>query len=171
VVTFEEFVAASSPRLVRTARMLLGNGSEAEDMAQETLIVMHRQWRRLRDPAAAEAYALRTLIRLTRRHLQRARFRHESARADVLGAGEGAIEPPREPDGDLVKALAALGSRQREAVVLRYFLDLTIEETSRLMRCSPGTVKSQTSAALAALRRHLERAERAELMGKDGHGN
>src|SRR5947209_13401054 len=100
--------------------MLLGSSSEAEDMAQETLIVMHRQWRRLRDPAAAEAYALRTLIRLTRRHMQRARFRHESRLIDVLGAGEATIDPPLEQDGDLVRGLAALGTRQREAVVLRY---------------------------------------------------
>jgi DNA-directed RNA polymerase specialized sigma24 family protein len=76
--SFEEFVAASTPRLVRTARMLLGSANEAEDMAQETLIVMHQHWGRLRNQDAADAYAYRTLVRLVRRYVRSARFRHES---------------------------------------------------------------------------------------------
>jgi DNA-directed RNA polymerase specialized sigma24 family protein len=56
-VTFEQFVAVSSSSLVRAARMLLGDAAEAEDMAQETLIVMHQHWARLRNPDAAQACA------------------------------------------------------------------------------------------------------------------
>jgi RNA polymerase sigma-70 factor (sigma-E family) len=152
-VGFEQFVASSTPRLVRAARMLLGEAGDAEDMAQETLIVMHRHWARLRETDAAEAYAYRTLVRLTRRHARTGRLRRAALDGDV--ARQVAATPPVERDDQLAAALAALPTRQREAVVLRYYLDLSISETAHLMRCTQGTVKSQVSKALAALRERL----------------
>jgi RNA polymerase sigma factor (sigma-70 family) len=57
---------------------------------------------------------------------------------------------------DLRTALAAVPPRQRAAIVLRYYCDLSVEETATVLRCSPGTVKSQTARGLAALRRLLD---------------
>lgn len=155
-LSFEQFVDSSSPRLVRTARMLLGSAAESQDSAQETLIVMYRHWGRLRDPGAAEAYAYTTLVRLVRRHLRRARYRHELPEKDALNRSYETAVAASERHPDVTDALALLPARQREAVVLRYFLDLSIEDTARAMRCTAGTVKSQTSKALTTLRRHLE---------------
>jgi RNA polymerase sigma-70 factor (sigma-E family) len=154
-LSFEEFVTSSSPRLVRAARLLLGNAAEAEDMTQETLIVMYRRWGQLRDPVAADAYAYKTLVRLTRRHQRRARFRHEFVTSDEL-VGMPASGASDEFDDGLTQALLTLAPRQREAVVLRYFLDLSIDDTATLMGCSPGTVKSQVSRALTSLRTNLD---------------
>lgn len=152
---FEQFVTSSTPRLVRAARMLLGSASEAEDMAQETLIVMHQHWGRLHNQDAAVAYAYRTLIRLTRRHQRSARFRYETV-ADAGGAASGRpVAPPTDRDDSLNAALSSLPRRQREALVLRYYLDFSVSDTARVMRCSQGTVKSQVSKALAALRQAL----------------
>ena len=149
---FEEFVLSASPRLVRTARLLLGNPSEAEDMAQETLIVQHQHWQRLRDLGAADAYAYKTLVRRTRRHLQRARFRHETTTPpDAMPPSAPAVDAHSD-DGGLATALVGLPARQREALVLRYYLDLSIQETAQVMGCGTGTVKSQTSKALSVLR-------------------
>jgi RNA polymerase sigma-70 factor (sigma-E family) len=155
--SFEQFVVAVTPRLVRAARMLLGNARDAEDMAQETLIVMHRRWSRLRRPDAAEAYALRTLVRLTRRHMRSARHRLEA-----LDMGDGAVFERPVPDApgrddDLLAVIRALPARQREAVVLRFYLDQSIADTAQAMRCSPGTVKSQVSKALDTLRNAVTR--------------
>lgn len=149
--SFEEFVATSSPRLVRAARLMLGNAAEAEDMTQETLIVLYRHWGRLRDAGAADAYAYKTLVRLTRRHQRRARFRHEVISGDEPTETTGPSTSDSYDDG-LTRALGTLAPRQREAVVLRYFLDLSIEDTAALMGCSAGTVKSQVSRALTSLR-------------------
>lgn len=163
-VGFEHFVASSTPRLVRAARMLLGEPGDAEDMAQETLIVMHRHWARLRDTAAAEAYAYRTLVRLTRRYARSARLRRVAVNEDA--AHRVVATPPVERDDQLKVALAALPARQREAVVLRYYLDLSIADTARLMRCTQGTVKSQVSKALAALRERLPSTDGSTWAGQ-----
>jgi RNA polymerase sigma-70 factor (sigma-E family) len=157
--SYELFVSASAPRLVRAARMLLGRAAEAEDMVQETLIVVHQHWSSIRTPEAAESYAYRTLVRLTRRHLRSARFRREALVDGHLGFDAPAQHEIGEQHEELGTALAALPPRQREAVVLRYFLDFSIDETARVMRCKPGTVKSQASKALAAMRDRLQRPQ------------
>lgn len=163
-VGFEQFVASSSPRLVRAARMLLGEAGDAEDMAQETLIVMYQHWGRLRDTGAADAYAYRTLVRLTRRHARMARLRRAALQDDA--ARDALATLSMERDDQLKAALAALPARQREAVVLRYYLDLSIAETARLMRCTQGTVKSQVSKALTALRDQLRSADGSSWAGQ-----
>lgn len=170
MVSFEEFVEVSSPRLVRTARMLLGSNSDAEDLAQETLIVMHRHWARLRNPGAAESYALKTLIRLTRRHLQRAHVRREAPLPDPIDLDQAIASAPDDVPA-VMRALVALPLRQRETLILRYFLDLTVADTARLMRCSPGTVKSQTSDALTAMRGHLEDLGPEPALRRNSNGN
>ncbi|HEX3823139.1 MAG TPA: SigE family RNA polymerase sigma factor [Mycobacteriales bacterium] len=137
---------ADYDKLVRLAR-LLGDPGDAEDVVQSAFIRVYRRGR-LRDPAQAGAYLRRTVVNLTRsawRRKQTAR-RHAAALApdevsDPDVAGQLAIRA----------AIAALPRRQREAVVLRYFADLSEAATADLMRVSIGSVKSYTSRGLARL--------------------
>jgi RNA polymerase sigma factor (sigma-70 family) len=75
-------------------------------------------------------------------------------------------DPLSEDRADLEPALARLPARQREAVVLRYFLDLSIDDTARVMRCTTGTVKSQVHKALATLREQLQHPDQPTQAGQ-----
>ena len=159
---FDEFVVQASPKLGRAAWLLLGDRHLAEDLVQETLVRMFLRWRQLREPEAASAYAHRTIVRLCRRHLARASTRIES-HGDVPDRVDQSVSEV--PFDDAVRAaLLRLPTRQREAVVLRYGLDFSIESTARAMSCDPGTVKSQTSKGLAKLREELA------VLGADRQG-
>ena len=151
---FEAFVVSSAPRLTRSARLLARRTADAEDLVQETLVRLYPHWNGLRDRAAAEAYAHRTLVRLSRRHSLRAYSRYE-----VL-ANQPDVEDEREPPATELRAVVwqamrCLPMRQREVIALRYLLDLSIEQVAKAMKCSNGTVKSQTSKALANLKETL----------------
>jgi RNA polymerase sigma-70 factor (sigma-E family) len=147
---FTEFVAARYRALVRTGWLLAGDRGHAEDLAQSALIRTYLAWHRLRDPANAEAYARRALVRLALRGRAR-RWNSE------IAAGEIPESPaPRPGDGDLAidvrRALAALPAGQRAVLVLRYLDDLSEADTARLLGISPGTVKSRAARGLASLR-------------------
>jgi RNA polymerase sigma-70 factor (sigma-E family) len=153
--SFEQFVESASAGLVRAARLLLANPADAEDLVQEVLIIMYRRWPYLRDLAAAQSYSHVTLVRLTKRHLRRARFRHD--RPFSLETHDAAAGSDPRHDDELASALARLPRRQREAIVLRFFLDLSVEDAARIMRTSQGAIKSQVSKGLATLRTQLSR--------------
>jgi RNA polymerase sigma-70 factor (sigma-E family) len=149
---FDEFVDSVSARLVRAGWLLVGDRGTAEDLTQETLVRVYRHWSRIREPAARGAYAHRTLVRLARRQRRRT-----SSRLEMIGirpvSDELAAAPDESEAGDQVRqAQLVLPPRQREALVLRYFLVYSVETTAAAMGCTPGTVKSQTSKGLAALR-------------------
>jgi RNA polymerase sigma-70 factor (sigma-E family) len=148
---FAAFVAARYRALVRTGLLLAGDRGHAEDLAQSALIRTYLAWGRLRDPANAEAYARRTLVRLALR-ARRRRWSSEFAVGrfpDAAGAGDAGQD-------DLVidvrRALAALPTGQRAVLVLRYLDDQSEAETARLLGIAPGTVKSRAARGLAALR-------------------
>lgn len=152
--SFERFVAESSIRLLRTAYLLTGDRSGAEDLLQQALLRTARRWRSAQ--GAAEAYTRRVLVNL-------ARDRHRGARRRVA---ESPLEEadPAEPDlgsdpADVVagreavmKALARLPIEQREVLVLRFYADLSVAETAAAIGASQGTVKSRTSRALVRMR-------------------
>ncbi len=148
---FREFVIARGPALSRTALLLTGSHHAAEDLVQEALVKAALRWRKLTAEGDPEAYLRRVMV--NDRITWWRRRRRESVMATVP---EGAsTEGSETVDGrlDLAAALATLAPRQRAVVVLRFYEDLSVEETAALLRCSPGTVKSQTSDALARLRR------------------
>lgn len=124
----------------------------AEDLVQTSLTQLYVHWRRIR-PAEAEAYVRRSMV-----NANISRWRRVRGREVLVTPAE-----PRKPDHSellgqrdvLLKALAALGPRQRTAVVLRHYADLTEAETAAQMGCSIGTVKSQTARGLSALRAAL----------------
>jgi RNA polymerase sigma-70 factor (sigma-E family) len=145
--SFEEYVAARGPRLYATAVLLTQDRGLAEDLVQTSLLKAWRQWSRIDSP---DAYLRRTLVH-TYTSWWRRRWNGELPTADpperyVDSGADGAGDRT-----DLRAALARLPRRQRAVVVLRFYEDLSVAEVARELGCSEGTVKSQTSKALARL--------------------
>jgi len=146
--------------LIRLAVVMLGDRPAAEDVVQEAFCGLYRRWHSLSDSTNALAYVRSSVINGCRSALRR-RVRQLSL------AGFGDADQPGESDSaeheallgeeqrQVLLAIRRLPARQREALVLRYYLDLDEGEIASSMRVSRGTVKSTTSRALAALGRLL----------------
>jgi RNA polymerase sigma-70 factor (sigma-E family) len=135
---------------------LLGAGADAEDVVAEAFCDLHRRWGRLRDPDAAPAYLRSAVCNLTRmrlRHLQVVRRHAPEAPPDVSSPESEVIL--REDQQQVVRALRSLPNRQREALVLRYWLDLREADVAQAMGISTGSVKVHTSRGMAALTKAL----------------
>jgi RNA polymerase sigma-70 factor (sigma-E family) len=145
---------ARYPEMVRLADLL--GADDPEDIAQEAFARLIRKAGSLRDPAAALAYVRSTVCNLVRnrhRHLRVARQRTPSGPDEA--SSEHAVMI-REDRRELLAALATLPARRREAIVLRYWLDLPEREIAAAMGVSTGTVKSHVSRGLDALGEALE---------------
>jgi RNA polymerase sigma-70 factor (sigma-E family) len=143
--------------LVRLAGLLLSDAGLAEEITQDAYVQLHVRWRRLRDTDKALGY-LRTAVVNGCRSALRRRLVERRYLANVP-AGPMATVPSAEADtiarlgaDALIAALRQLPTRQREALVLRYYLDLSELAISEAMGCSRGAVKSHLSRGLAALR-------------------
>ena len=160
---FTAYVAARRGHLRRTAFLLCGDWHAAEDLVQTTLAKLYAAWPRVRKDASPEAYARRTLVRVHIDELRRP-WRRELRAAPMpdVAANRGISVEDRQ---SLLAALAELPVGQRQVVVLRYWLGLSIEETANDLGCSTGTVKSQTARAVARLRGVL--AESAPTLEDD----
>ncbi|MFF4543346.1 SigE family RNA polymerase sigma factor [Streptomyces sp. NPDC001435] len=153
---FQSFVIGRWPRLMRTAFLLTGEQHAAEDLVQSTLEQVYVAWRKVGSADDPEAYVRRVMINAhARRH--RRRLKEFLAPRDDSGlAHEVADTGDRISQADdrsaLLKALGQLPARQREAVVLRYWEDLTETQAAEAMGCSVGTVKSNAAKGIAKLR-------------------
>lgn len=152
---FESYAAARRVHLRRTAYLLCGDWDRAEDVVQEALTRLYVHWRRASRAQDLDAYVRRSLVNAFladgRRPWRRERATGElpdTAYADPSGASD-------ERD-DLRRALASLGASQRAVVVLRYWEDLSVEQTADALGVSTGNVKSQASRGLARLRQVLD---------------
>ena len=147
-VDFDDFVAARSASLLRTAYLLTHDHALAEDLLQTALSKAWFAWRRI--DAHPEAY-VRRILATTYASWWRRRWNGEQA-SETLP--EQAVDTTADADAshDLWQAMARLPRRQRAVVVLRYFEDLSVAETADALGISHGTVKSQLSKALAKLR-------------------
>jgi RNA polymerase sigma factor (sigma-70 family) len=136
---------------------LLGADDPA-DVAQEAFVRLHRHRGRLRDEAAALPYLRRTVANLARSRLRHLRVVRRHLLGHVTESAPSAEELVVTADQYrlLHAALLTLAPRQRELLVLRYWLDLTGPEIAQTLELPLGTVKSQTSRALVALSRRLE---------------
>ncbi len=143
--------------LVRLAVLMVGDQPTAEDVVQEAFLGLYRRWPALKDPERALAYARSSVLNGCRMAL-RARFRRDkiavAAPDDIESAEATALLG--EASREVIAALRRLPARQREAVVLRYYADMTEDQAAKAMRVSRGTVKSATSRGLAALARLLK---------------
>ena len=153
-LSFEDFVRARSSSLLRTALLLTGqNRAEAEDLLQVALERAYRHWSRICRSEAPERYVRRILANAStdrwRRLARRPELSLHAPDAGPAAADHSAAIADRDY---LLRALAALPAGQRTVLVLCYFDDLSEAATAQLLGCTPGTVNSQASRALARLR-------------------
>jgi RNA polymerase sigma-70 factor (sigma-E family) len=150
-VEFGRFAARVAPSLVRSGYLLTGDRGHAEDLAQVTLWRTARHWDAL--SGSPDAYAHEVLVNLSRDRRRGLRRRPpEVAQLDlVVDRGHDDTEALLERDA-VVQAVRRLPRRQREVVVLRFFLDLSVAQTAAALGTSDGTIKSYTARAIAQLR-------------------
>ncbi|MDG4766435.1 SigE family RNA polymerase sigma factor [Solwaraspora sp. WMMD406] len=145
--------------LVRLATLLLREPAMAEEIVQDAYVALHGRWWRLRDADKALGYLRVTVVNKCRsamRHRRVVQAHLAAARPepDAPSAEAGALDQLRQDD--VVTALRALPPRQREAIVLRYYVDLSEAQTAEIMGVSRGAVKSHTARGIAALRTSLD---------------
>jgi RNA polymerase sigma-70 factor (sigma-E family) len=148
---FAEYFGTRSDALRGTAYLLCGDWHRAEDLVQTSFIKLYRAWNRIAGHHTLDAYTRQILVRTFLDENRRGFFHRErvtNTPADRAATPNGSAEDRIV----LLSALARVPARQRAALVLRYWEDLSVEETAQAMRCSPGTVKSQASRGLEALR-------------------
>jgi RNA polymerase sigma-70 factor (sigma-E family) len=146
---------AHAVSFIRLAVVFLGDVGSAEDVVQEAFCGLYRRWRHLHEPAKALEY-VRTAVFNGCRSQLRARTRNERREPRHWARHSASAEEDalvQEEHRQVLAALRGLPPRQREALVLRYFLDLSEADTAAAMGVSQGTVKSTTSRALSTLGR------------------
>jgi RNA polymerase sigma-70 factor (sigma-E family) len=146
---FTEFAHASWASLYRTAYLLLGDAGEAEDLVQTALAKTYAAWPKVRDVQAAPGFARTVLVNTASSWFRKRSWRNERPTETMPELGH---EPDLSDRPALMSALAALPPRQRAVIVLRYYEDLSVAQAATALDVSEGTVKSQTSDALARLR-------------------
>lgn len=168
VESFEEFAAFAIPRLRRVAYAYCQDWHRTDDAVQSALERVYGAWARVR-PGDAYGYTRTTLVRLLVSEGRRPWRRREVTTDDVTlhepvrRRGDDDGDPAATSEADLFAVLSGLTGGQRAVVVLRYFENLSVSETTHVLRCSEGTVKSQAHAARQALRALLaDPAERVE---------
>ena len=153
---FAAYLAARQPALLRTAYALTGNRADAEDLLQTALAKLYLAWGRVRDREAVDAYVRRILVNENNSLWRRAFKRREVAVESVPDRADH-VETAAH-DSTLWSFVQSLPPKQRAVLVLRYYEELTEAETADVLGISVGTVKSQTSRALAALRARTPRS-------------
>jgi RNA polymerase sigma-70 factor (sigma-E family) len=152
---FDEFCAREFPRLVGALALWCGDRDVAEEVVQEALARTYRDWHRVRDLDRPGAWTRRVAM-----NLARSRFRRWQAerRAKERGAGEYETTHHDPDSADAVavrRAVAALPASQRDVLIGRYFLDLSVEETAEMLGRTSTAVTSLTHRAVMALRQAL----------------
>jgi RNA polymerase sigma-70 factor (sigma-E family) len=160
---FREFAREHSAALRRTAYLLCGDWHLADDLTQQTLIKLFGAWTRLECEFHPVSYARKTLLRCwldeRRRPWRRAERRDgEIPERPDRSEGPAARQELASLRAELFETLREIAPRQRAVLVLRFFESLSVSETAAALGCSEGTVKSQTSRALTAVRAVLDRA-------------
>lgn len=144
--------------LVRLAAFLVRDNATAEEVVQDSFVAMHGAWRRLRDTDKALSYLRQSVVNRSRsvlRHRIVVDKNTPKPPPDMPSAEHGAIIQLER--SAVVIALRALPERQREALVLRYYGDMSEAQIASVMGISRGAVKSHTARAMSALRTVLER--------------
>lgn len=153
--------AAHWPALVRLAWLLVRDQGVAEDVVADALIGLHRRWDHLTDRDLALAYLRRSVVNASRSVL-----RHRTVESTYVAQHGRAITDATAPSAEnealhelgnarMLAALDRLPRRQREVLVLRYYLDLSEAQIAHALEIAPGSVKAHASRGLSALRAHL----------------
>jgi RNA polymerase sigma-70 factor (sigma-E family) len=151
---YVDYVTGRLPRLHRLAYILCSDRHQADDIVQATLTSLYVDWAKASGADNIDAYVHRMLVR---RYLDEKRRRWSKVLlGNFLPEQAAPAQHAVEERDALVTALRALPRGQRAVLVLRYFVDLSVEETADALGCSTGNVKSQASRGLASLRGVLE---------------
>ena len=145
---YREYVTARLDRLRRTAYLLCHDWHTADDLVSTTLLKLYRGWATAQRADNLDAYVRRMLLRCWLDERRRP-WRREAA-TDELPERPAPDVPPTD---DLLDLLRVLPERRRAVLVLRFYCDMSVEETAALLGVSVGTVKSTTARALGALRK------------------
>lgn len=164
--SFEELVEGRLDACYRLAAVILGDRLEAEDATHEAMLRAHRSWSSVRDPAAAGAWLDRIVVnecrdRLRRRRVAKAITAEAHRGTDLDGPAADVRTTER---AALRDALAELGPDHRLVVVLRYLVDLSIDDIAARTGAAPGTVKSRLHHALRQLRAAYDAAARRDAV-------
>ena len=144
-------------QLVGFARLLVDDVATAEDVVQDAFLALHRRWTWLRDPQAAYEYLRTAVLNGSRTQLRRRRVRAAHAAAAVPDQPSAEVSAADRAERHAVwDGLSTLPRRQREVLVLRYYLDQSEAEIARTLEISAGSVKQHASRGLAALTARLE---------------
>ena len=149
---YRVYVATHVERWRRTAYLLCRDWDLADDLVAVVLVRLYRRWRHIDLTGNVDGYARTVLTRAWLDELRRP-WRREKVTADVhvpatVADASGTIAER----AGLVELLARLGARQRAVIVLRFYCDLSIEETAQILKVTAGTIKSQTARGLETLR-------------------
>jgi RNA polymerase sigma-70 factor (sigma-E family) len=150
---YVEYLQARLPHLRRLAVLLCGDAHRADDIVQAAVTTLYTQWRRARAADNLDAYVRRTVVNafLREKRLRWSRV----ALTDRLPDRPAVTGQPVDERIVVRAALRRLPPGQQAVLVLRFLCDLPVAEVAELLGCADGTVKSQTSAGLAALRKVL----------------
>lgn len=148
---FTSFVVAQSTALFRSAFLLTGNRTDAEDLLQDTLSHLYPRWHLVLAADSAVGYVFRSMSnRFISRH--RSLASRELPSAELPDTGGPSVGQALLDRDEVWRLLQTLPAKQRAALVLRYFHDLTDAEIARSIGCQPVTVRSLVSRGLASLR-------------------
>ncbi|MBM2615964.1 SigE family RNA polymerase sigma factor [Actinoplanes sp. LDG1-06] len=150
---FAAYFAARLPATRRLAYALCGDWHTADDLVQTTFVKLYPHWRKVQD-TSIDAYVRRSLVNTFLTH------RHRHRREEVVAEVPERPAPEAELHDDLGRALRALPAQQRAVVVLRHLEDLSIAEVAELLQIAEGTVKSQASRGITALRAAMSLQEK-----------
>jgi RNA polymerase sigma-70 factor (sigma-E family) len=153
--SLSELYVAYAPDALRLAFLLTGDRALAEDLVQDAFVRLVGRLRHIREPNAFWTYLRRTIVNLATSH-----FRHRRVERAYLervaATPEAHANDNDELDESMHRVLVELPKRQRAAIVLRFYEDLSDVQAAAALECSPGTVRSLTSRGMQALREGLE---------------
>jgi RNA polymerase sigma-70 factor, ECF subfamily len=152
------------PTLVGGLTLHSGSRADAEELAQETLVRVWENWRKVSVMGSPTGWTWRVAMNLTRSRWRRTYAeRRALERTTARAATEGHEGPDAAAALAVREAVAQLPERQKRALILRYWADLPVDDVAELMGCAPGTVKSHTHKAVESLRGLLDLDEPVEV--------
>ena len=145
-----------APGAVRLAYLMTGDRQVAEDIAQDAFVKVAGRFHDLRSQDAFGPYFRRAVVNLCNSHFRRQTVERAFLRKEATAPPPASTPPDVERRDSLRVALLALPPRQRAAIVLRYFEDMSEAQTGELMGCSAGAVKSLVARGMQTLRIEIE---------------
>jgi len=153
-----EFYLRYGDGAIRLAYLLTGDRALAEDLVQDAFVKLAGRLLHLRDPGAFDAYLRRTVVNLANSYYRRKRLERAYLKREEGSARSTEVHVDAGDRDELWGAMRRLSERQRAAIVLRYYEDLSEQQVADILNCRPGTVKSLVSRGLSVLRGEIAHA-------------